>query len=131
MATFIFLWYFPLNPFVFAVYRVLSPKTGSLYALKKIKTDFNQDNYASEISILQKLKGSQYVIDLIGVSSSADNTISMLLEMGDIDLAKILSNRFKIDSAKSSAAQPFVNPFFARSTWKDMLTAVNFIHEKR
>lgn len=44
----------------------------------------------------------------------------MVMEAGDVDLAKVLSSKRGV-----------YDPFFTRSMWHDMLRAVDFIHQNR
>jgi hypothetical protein len=119
-----------------AVKRVISCDDGVIYALKVVEIKDNEDSdsvfdsYANEISLLQTLKGtSPYIIDLVDSEISRQNlTVTMLLEAGDIDLAKLLNQKQKQSAPNSSGG---LDPIFSRMVWKEMLLAVHHIHEHR
>lgn len=129
------------------VHRVISCEDGQLYALKRIQVahtndsedmDMVFDSYANEIDLLKRLQGtSPYTIDLVDHVLCKDSySISMLLEIGDIDLAKLLQQRMKAHQQQSVQATadvtaPYLDPLFARMVWKDMLCAVQHIHDHR
>ena len=115
------------------VYRVLSPLTGALYAFKKIevKEDDEWSGYMNEINLLKSLKGSNHIIELIDAEiNSNTKCISMLMELGDVDLAKVLTQRIKTFDKNAPASSP-LNPFFARMVWSEMLESVDYIHQNR
>lgn len=115
-----------------AVHRVVSCKDGAVYALKRIEVRGDSEDsdevlagYANEISLLQRLKGSAHIIELVDHHIDRENRqLTLLLEAGDIDLAKLLSQRLKDGSSS-------VDPLLARMIWKDMLLAVQHIHMSR
>ncbi len=119
-----------------AVRRVISCDDGGIYALKVVEIKDNEDSdsvfesYANEINLLKKLKGtSPYIIDLVDSEiSREDLTVTMLLEAGDIDLAKLLTQKLKISGAIGNCG---LDPIFSRMVWKEMLLAVHHIHEHR
>jgi hypothetical protein len=163
-----------------SVHRVISATDGNIYALKKVDlsshssshhnrgeedemdeaTDHVLESYANEINLLNKLKNtSPFIIDLVDYEiNRSERKIIMLLEIGDIDLAKLLSNLLKKSSmwavgtayksndendnsssngsvssqgSGKSENQQSLDPIFARMVWKEMLLAVNHIHEHR
>jgi serine/threonine-protein kinase TTK/MPS1 len=135
-----------------SVYKVISTTSGNLYALKKVDISKQSSNdeddadrvfesYANEIDLLNKLKNSNsLIIDLIDYQiCKEEKKIYMLLELGDIDLAKLLSNSFKLNGSTTSCSSstlcsPSVSsldPMFIRMVWKEMLLAVHHIHENR
>jgi serine/threonine-protein kinase TTK/MPS1 len=83
--------------------------------------------------------------------SREEMSIAMVLEAGDVDLAKVLSrghygftNKDKGGSSSSSSGgsggsggklgssgSSISNPFFLRTVWGEMLEAVHYIHENR
>jgi hypothetical protein len=79
-----------------SVYRVLASDM-SLCAFKKIQVSPNLDDcetvfdsYLNEISLLQKLKGSKHIIQILDHEiNREDLTISMIMEAGEVDLAKV------------------------------------------
>lgn len=113
------------------VYRLISPTTGALYAHKliHIKESSSSSGYAKELDILNSLRESTYVIDLLDFRVD-EKQISMLMELGEIDLSKVLSQRAK-SSIGSSNMATLVCPFFSRMIWKDMLEAVDFLHKNK
>eukprot|EP01038_Epipyxis_sp_PR26KG_P006260 gene6260-8621_t len=137
------------------VYKIISKSDGNIYAFKRVDVKDSEDsdavfaNYANEISLLQKLKGSPHIIELIDYDVNKENMyVAMILEPGDIDLAKVLSQKMnelnKIESGLLSSTGSMglsnvsktnkidlLDPFFCRMVWKDMLLAVDHIHEHR
>ncbi len=119
-----------------AVRRVISCDDGGIYALKVVEIKDNEDSesvfdsYANEINLLKKLKGtSPYIIDLVDSEiSREDLAVTMLLEAGDIDLAKLLTQKLKLSGAIGNCG---LDPIFSRMVWKEMLLAVHHIHEHR
>ena len=114
------------------VYRVLSDD-GNLYAYKYVDVRGDSDsvfeNYTNEIELLRRLKGSPYIIELIDAEVNKDQMyIAMILEIGDIDLAKSLSQKQRVAAMNSSAN---LYPFYVRLVWQEMLEAVDHIHENR
>ena len=115
------------------VYRVISQNDGNLYAYKKVdmKGDCNDvealiDSYLNEIELLRRLKGSPYIIDIIDAEiNREDMYIHMVMEVGDIDLAKTLMQK------QQRGLNNNLNPFFVRLIWSDMLEAVDYIHQHR
>ena len=114
------------------VYRVLSDD-GNLYAYKYVDVRGDSEsvfeNYTNEIELLRRLKGSPYIIELIDAEVNKDQMyIAMILEIGDVDLAKSLSEKQKLAAMNSSTC---LNPFYTRLVWQEMLEAVDHIHENR
>ena len=114
------------------VYRVLSDD-GNLYAYKYVDVRGDSEsvfeNYTNEIELLRRLKGSPYIIELIDAEVNKDQMyIAMILEIGDVDLAKSLSQKQKVAAMSSSTC---LNPFYIRLVWQEMLEAVDHIHENR
>jgi serine/threonine-protein kinase TTK/MPS1 len=108
------------------VYKVLSEDM-QIYALKRVKVPASAsrstfDSYANEIQLLQTLKGHPTIVQIhdAEVRRSA-NYIHLLMEYGDIDLAKLLSRR------KGSE----VGHDYRRIYWRQMLDAVHTIHENK
>jgi serine/threonine protein kinase len=63
-------------------------------------------------------------------------SIGMIMEVGDVDLAKVLmrSMQQQQQALKANSIVPAnstANPFFLRSVWGEMLEAVDYIHENR
>ncbi|KAH7654745.1 Mitogen-activated protein kinase kinase protein [Dioscorea alata] len=133
------------------VHKVISADR-TIYALKKIKLkgrDYpTAYGFCQEIEYLNKLKGKNNIIQLIDfevtdktllmevVNGSMtikegrikdDEHIYMVLEYGEIDLAHMLSQKWKeIDSSNWRLDENWL-----RFYWQQMLEAVNTIHEER
>ncbi|KAJ6774294.1 DUAL SPECIFICITY PROTEIN KINASE TTK [Salix purpurea] len=133
------------------VHKVISSDC-TIYALKKIKLkgrDYGTAyGFCQEILYLNKLKGKNNIIQLIDyevtdktllrevMSSSVSNKdgrvkddgcIYMVLEYGEIDLAHMLSQKWKdMDSSNQ-----MIDENWLRFYWQQILQAVNIIHEER
>ena len=104
------------------VYKIIDPKTGRIFALKKVKTigedESITEGYLNEIELLKKLRGNQHIIQLIDAQVNSDS-ILMVLEFGEIDLASILKKKNQKLSMNS-----------IKMYWEQMLHAVHTIHEE-
>ncbi|KDP32759.1 hypothetical protein JCGZ_12051 [Jatropha curcas] len=133
------------------VHKVISSDC-TIYALKKIKLkgrDYaTAYGFCQEIEYLNKLKGKNNIIQLIdyevtdksllrevmnGSMSNKDGRVKddryiyMVLEYGEIDLAHMLSQKWKeIDGTDQS-----IDENWLRFYWQQILQAVNTIHEER
>ncbi|KAG8389715.1 hypothetical protein BUALT_Bualt01G0007500 [Buddleja alternifolia] len=133
------------------VHKVISSEC-KIYALKKIKLkgrDYaTAYGFCQEINYLNTLKGKNNIIQLIDyevtdktllqeVTNNSmsnkdyrvknDEYIYMVLEYGEIDLAHMLSQKWKeLDSSKET-----IDENWLRFYWQQILLAVNTIHEKR
>lgn len=133
------------------VHKVISSDC-TIYALKKIKLkgrDYaTAYGFCQEILYLNKLKGKNNIIQLIdyevtdrtllqevmnGFMSNKDRKVKddgfiyMVLEYGEIDLAHMLSQKWKeMDSSDQS-----IDENWLRFYWQQILQAVNTIHEER
>ncbi|KAL8125181.1 hypothetical protein AgCh_012746 [Apium graveolens] len=135
------------------VHKVISSDC-KIYALKRIKLkgrDYaTAYGFCQEIGYLNKLKGKNHIIQLIdfevtdkallqevmqGYMSnkdkdrkvSDDGYIFMVLEYGEIDLAHMLSQKWKeLDDSSST-----IDENWLRFYWQQILLAVNTIHEER
>ncbi|KAL1170952.1 hypothetical protein V6Z11_A05G247200 [Gossypium hirsutum] len=133
------------------VHKVISSDC-TIYALKKIK--LKGRDYASaygfcqEIEYLNRLKGKNNIINLVdyevtdknllrevmnGCMSNKDGRVKddgylyMVLEYGEIDLAHMLSQKWKeMDSSNQT-----IDENWLRFYWQQILQAVNTIHEER
>ncbi|KAG1330695.1 3-phosphoinositide-dependent protein kinase B [Cocos nucifera] len=133
------------------VHKVISSDC-TIYALKRIKLkgrDYSTAyGFCQEIEYLNKLKGKKNIIQLIdfevtdktllqevvnGSTTIKDGRIKsdeymyMVLEYGEIDLAHMLSQKWK-DMNKSGWK---LDENWLRFYWQQMLEAVNTIHEER
>ncbi|XP_027093223.1 serine/threonine-protein kinase MPS1 [Coffea arabica] len=133
------------------VHKVISSDC-TIYALKKIKLkgrDYGTAyGFCQEIEYLNKLKGKKNIIQLVdyevtdkallkevtsGTMSNKDGRVKedgyiyMVLEYGEIDLAHMLSQKWKeLDSSSST-----IDENWLRFYWQQILLAVNTIHEER
>ncbi|CAI8585474.1 unnamed protein product [Vicia faba] len=133
------------------VHKVISPDC-TIYALKKIKLkgrDYaTAYGFCQEIEYLNKLKGKSNIIQLInyevtdkallegvmrgsfnnkGGKVKDDGFIYMVLEHGEIDLAHMLSQKWKeLDGCNQT-----IDENWLRFYWQQILQAVNTIHEER
>ncbi|KAI4307313.1 hypothetical protein L6164_030516 [Bauhinia variegata] len=133
------------------VHKVISSDC-TVYALKKIKLkgrDYSTAyGFCQEIEYLNKLKGKNNIIQLIdyevtdkalleevmrGSLSNKDGRVKddgyiyMVLEYGEIDLAHMLSQKWKeLDGYNQT-----IDENWLRFYWQQILQAVNTIHEER
>ncbi|OMO95908.1 hypothetical protein CCACVL1_05184 [Corchorus capsularis] len=133
------------------VHKVISSDC-TIYALKKIKLkgrDYaTAYGFCQEIEYLNRLKGKNNIIQLIdyevtdknllrevmnGCMSNKDGRVKddgylyMILEYGEIDLAHMLSQKWKeMDSSDQT-----IDENWLRFYWQQILQAVNTIHEER
>ncbi|KAH9756864.1 serine/threonine-protein kinase MPS1 [Citrus sinensis] len=133
------------------VHKVISSDC-TIYALKKIKLkgrDYaTAYGFCQEIEYLNKLKGKNNIIQLIDyeVTEKAllrevlngsmnnkdgrvkdDGYIYMVLEYGEIDLAHMLSQKWK----EMDGSNQTLDENWLRFYWQQILEAVNTIHEER
>ncbi|XP_060958958.1 serine/threonine-protein kinase MPS1 [Cannabis sativa] len=135
------------------VHKVISSDC-TIYALKKIKLkgrDYaTAFGFCQEIEYLNRLKGKHNIIQLIDfeVTDKAllqevmngsmnnkdgrvkdDGYIYMVLEYGEIDLAHMLSQKWK--ELDGFTNQTTIDENWLRFYWQQILFAVNTIHEER
>ncbi|KAK4493189.1 hypothetical protein RD792_017952 [Penstemon davidsonii] len=133
------------------VHKVISSDC-KIYALKKIKLkgrDYaTAFGFCQEIEYLNKLKGKNNIIQLIDYEVTEktllqevmngsmsdkngrikdDEYIYMVLEHGEIDLAHMLSQKWKELDGSSAT----IDENWLRFYWQQILLAVNTIHEER
>ncbi|XP_038714869.1 serine/threonine-protein kinase MPS1-like isoform X2 [Tripterygium wilfordii] len=133
------------------VHKVISSDC-TIYALKKIKLkgrDYaTAYGFCQEIEYLNKLKGKNNIIQLVDyevtdktllrevMSGSMnykdcrvkdDGCIYMVLEYGEIDLAHMLSQKWK----ELDGSDQTIDDNWLRFYWQQILQAVNTIHEER
>jgi hypothetical protein len=157
------------------VYRIIGNEDGQIYAYKRVDVRDSEDldsvfdNYANEISLLRSLSSSathsasgteenavaaavvsssngSRIIELLDYEVRRDQRyIAMLLEAGDVDLAKALTQKHARSSgnaggvlvapgggaATAAGAVTGLDPFFGRMVWREMLEAVDHIHNHR
>ncbi|TVY45142.1 Serine/threonine-protein kinase [Lachnellula subtilissima] len=108
------------------VYRVMA-ENSKFFALKRVTfdgvDDITRQGFEGEIDLLEKLKGVDRVIRLYDHEMNEEKGIlSVLMEMGELDMKKILDMRLGIENAK-------FDPSFVRHYWKEMLSCLEAIHE--
>ncbi|KAE8648398.1 serine/threonine-protein kinase MPS1 isoform X2 [Cucumis sativus] len=133
------------------VHKVISSDC-TIYALKKIKLkgrDYaTAYGFCQEIVYLNKLKGKNNIIQLVDyevtdrtllqevLNGSTNNKdarvkddgyIYMVLEYGEIDLAHMLSQKWK----EIDGTDQIIDENWLRFYWQQILQAVNTIHEER
>ncbi|PIO75111.1 kinase domain protein [Teladorsagia circumcincta] len=106
------------------VYEVFDEAQGESCALKVV--DLGDDPsvrqcYLNEIELLKNLQGSPYVIKILEYElREEENTLYVLMEKGEIDLATFLrTQRTKIDAV------------FINYHWKELLRCVKVIHDRK
>lgn len=104
------------------VYKVLSSDM-RIFALKRVRVaESSRDaltSYANEIKLLEDLRGQPTIIQLYDAEVlHSVGVIHLIMEYGDIDLAKLLARR----KGKT------LNGNCRRLYWQQMLEAVNTIH---
>ncbi|KAG8999324.1 Dual-specificity kinase, spindle pole body (SPB) duplication and spindle checkpoint function [Tulasnella sp. JGI-2019a] len=106
------------------VFRVLSPE-GHVCAIKKVSLE-NADpvtiqGYRDEIALLKRLEGNKRIVRLMEFDASSKKHILMVMECGEIDLAKLLSEK-----QGEAVDYPWLTCY-----WQQMLQAVHVIHEEK
>ncbi|KJH50944.1 kinase domain protein [Dictyocaulus viviparus] len=106
------------------VYEVFGETQSEVCALKVV--DLGDDPslrqcYLNEIELLKNLQGSPYIIKMIEYElRESENTLYVVMEKGDIDLATFLkTRRTEIDFA------------FIKYHWNEMLRCVKVIHDRK
>ncbi|KAH8656986.1 kinase-like domain-containing protein [Tricladium varicosporioides] len=108
------------------VYRVMAENSRFL-ALKRVSlADADEAavrGFKGEIDLLRKLEGVERVIRLYDYELNEEKgTLSVLMEMGELDMMKMLDLRLKTEQAKFDQS-------FVRHYWKEMLECLQAIHE--
>jgi serine/threonine protein kinase len=107
------------------VFRV-SDKDYNVFALKKVDLGKGADSetyqsFLNEISLLERLKGHDRIIQLVASEVNEwKKSLSMVMEIGESDLNQLLLQE-KVGKKQSMN--------FIRHTWEQMLEAVLVIHE--
>ncbi|KAF2099476.1 kinase-like protein [Rhizodiscina lignyota] len=107
------------------VYRVMA-ENGKLLALKRVKLDEADEaailGYKGEIELLKKLQSEARVIDLYDWQVDEEKQcLSVLLEMGDTDLSRVIRSKNDADTATLDLP-------FTRYYWREMLSCVAAVH---
>ncbi|TQS35628.1 hypothetical protein Golomagni_03947 [Golovinomyces magnicellulatus] len=108
------------------VYRVMA-ENSKFFALKKVSLDDVGESalrgFKGEIDLLKKLESVERVIRLYDFELNEDKgTLMVLMELGELDMNKILDVRLKSENSK-------FDPSFVRYYWKEMLECLQVIHE--
>ncbi|KAI1269129.1 kinase-like protein [Xylariaceae sp. FL1019] len=107
------------------VYRVAADN-GKMFALKRVTLD-NLDEatikaYKGEIDLLRKLTNVERVITLFDYELNEErHLLSLLMEVGELDLNTLLRQRFSHENAK-------FDPVFIRYYWAEMLECLAAVH---
>ena len=107
------------------VYRVMA-ENYKVFALKRVTLE-DQDElaiqgYKGEIDLLRKLENVDRVVRLYDFEINEDkHTLSVLMEMGESDLNRVLTLRLNAEDAKLDIT-------FTRYFWKEMLECVQAVH---
>ncbi|KAF2634666.1 kinase-like protein [Massarina eburnea CBS 473.64] len=109
-----------------AVYRVMA-ENYKLLALKRVKLEDADEaavrGFKGEIDLLNKLKNVERVVRLYDWEVDEGRQIlSVLMELGESDLARII--RMKLDAADAK-----LDMSFTRYYWKEMLECVSAVHD--
>jgi serine/threonine-protein kinase TTK/MPS1 len=131
------------------VYKVLCPKRKT-YALKRIKLAGREKEtvagFMDEIRLLQGLRGRDNIIQLVDAEvCKSEGLIYVVLEYGEIDLARLLSKREKQAKARSKSlasaaagggssgggSSGMIDDNFLRLYFEQMVEAVGTIHEQK
>lgn len=108
------------------VYRVMA-ENYKVFALKRVTLE-DQDElaicgYKGEIDLLKKLEKVDRVVTLLDWEINEErHTLSVLMEMGESDLNRVLIHRLNSEDATFDVT-------FARYFWKEMLECVQAVHQ--
>ncbi|KAJ5917839.1 hypothetical protein N7454_010214 [Penicillium verhagenii] len=108
------------------VYRVMA-ENYKIFALKRVNLEdvdpLTLTGYKGEIDLLKKLENVERVVRLFDWELNSDkHSLSVLMEIGESDLEKILVYRLNAEDAVFD-----IN--FTRFYWKEMLECVQAVHE--
>ena len=107
------------------VYRVMA-ENDKMFALKKVNLeDCNEDSirgYKGEIELLKSLENEERVVRLFDYEvNEQKQSLSVLMEMGESDLNKVLATRLQPEDATFDLS-------FTRHYWREMLCCVSSVH---
>ncbi|KAB5589333.1 Serine/Threonine-kinase TTK/MPS1 [Ceratobasidium theobromae] len=109
------------------VYKVISPNN-KILAMKRVRLDSKVDEetlrgYINEMQLLKRLEGNERIIKLIDSQAAGRGAryLVMVMELGEIDLAKLLQERLG----------QLLQPHWIAIYWQQMLEAVQTIHEEK
>ena len=108
------------------VYRVMA-ENHKIFALKRVSLeDVDQlaiCGYKGEIELLRKLENVDRVVRLFDYEINDERqTLSILMEMGESDLNRVLTFRLNAENAKFDIT-------FTRYFWKEMVECVQAVHQ--
>lgn len=108
------------------VYRVMA-ENARMFALKRVKLEDADEcavrGYKGEIDLLRKLEDVERVVRLYDWEVDESRQIlSVLMEIGESDLARIIRMKLDPEGAKLDVS-------FTRYYWKEMLECVGAVHE--
>jgi serine/threonine-protein kinase TTK/MPS1 len=97
-----------------------------IFALKRVNLEdvdrVTLAGYKGEIDLLKKLENVERVVRLFDWEINSDkHTLSILMEIGESDLDRILTYRLNAEDA-------VFDPSFTRYYWKEMLECVQAVH---
>lgn len=108
------------------VYRVMA-ENYKVFALKRVTLE-DQDEaairgYKGEIDLLKRLENVERVVRLFDWELNEERqTLSVLMEMGESDLNRVLTQRLNAEEATFDVT-------FTRYFWKEMLECVQAVHQ--
>lgn len=107
------------------VYRVMA-ENYKVFALKRVTLEDQDENairgYKGEIDLLRKLENVDRVVRLFDWEINEEKcTLSVLMEMGESDLNRVLTVRLNSEDATFDIT-------FTRYFWKEMLECVRAVH---
>ena len=107
------------------VYRVMA-ENFKVFALKRVTLEDQDDTairgYKGEIDLLKKLENVERVVRLFDWELNHERqTLSVLMEMGESDLNRVLTQRLNVE-------EPTLDITFTRYFWKEMLECVRAVH---
>lgn len=107
------------------VYRVMA-ENFKVFALKRVTLEDQDDaairGYKGEIDLLKKLENVERVVRLFDWELNHERqTLSVLMEMGESDLNRVLTQRLNVEDASLDIT-------FTRYFWKEMLECVQAVH---
>ncbi|KAI1202302.1 kinase-like domain-containing protein [Nemania serpens] len=111
------------------VYRVAADN-GHMFALKRVSIENADEHtvkgYKGEIDLLKKLTKVERVITLFDYEMNDEKKVlSLLMEMGELDLYTLLKKRFSPDNSSENAK---FDPVFVRYYWQEMLECLAAVH---
>lgn len=96
--------------------------SGDLFALKRVATENAKqlEAFQNEVVLLQQLRGCEYVIQVEDAEVDREKgRINIVMEAGDMDLGRFLQSEPKLNLAQM------------QHLWRQMLEAVQVIHQER